>query len=136
MILKLNKHFNGFFDKISSDQELFRVRSRDQGKISSIKNLDPGRGWFYSPYESDYPLISESISLKKYASPAYALRYAPSNEIFITDYVPPNVFIFSQWLVNRPNQLIRQYFTRQLVQVSLFANILPLQNFPTYGSHY
>ena len=55
----------------------------------------------------------------------------PSNEI--TDYVPPNVFIFSQWLVNRPNQLIRQYFTRQLVQVSLFTNILPLQNFPTYG---
>ena len=51
--LKLNKHFNGFFDKISSDQGLFRVRSRDQGKISSIKNLDPGRGWFYSPYESD-----------------------------------------------------------------------------------
>ena len=34
---------------------------------------------------------------------------------------------------NRPNQLIRQYFTRQLVQVCLFANILPLQNFPTYG---
>ena len=36
---------------------------------------------------------------------------------------------FSNW----PNQLVRQYFTRQLVQVSLFANILPLQNFPTYG---
>ena len=38
------------------------------------------------------------------------------------------------YLVNRPNQLIRQYFTRQLVQVSLFANILLLQIFPTYGS--
>ena len=26
-------------------------------KISSIKNLDPGRcRWFYNPYESDYPL--------------------------------------------------------------------------------
>ena len=37
------------------------------------------------------------------------------------------------YLVNRPNQLIRQYFTRQLVQVSLFANILLLQIFPTYG---
>ena len=59
--------------------------------------------------------------------------YTPSNEILITDYAPPNVFIFSQSLVNRPNQLIRQYFTRQLVQVSIFANILPLQNFPTYG---
>ena len=32
------------------------MRSRDQGKFSSIKNLDPGRGWFYSPYESDHPL--------------------------------------------------------------------------------
>ena len=42
------------------------------------------------------------------------------------------VFIFSQ-LVNRPSQLIRQYFTCQLAQVSLFANISSLQNFPTYG---
>ena len=64
MILKLNKHFNGFFDKISSDQGLFRVRSRDQGKISSIKNLDPGRGWFYSPYDSDYPLYSDIMQCK------------------------------------------------------------------------
>ena len=31
--------------------------------------------------------------------------------------------------------LIRQYSTRQLVQVSLFANILPLQNFLTYGTY-
>ena len=36
-------------------------------------------------------------------------------------------------LLNRPSQLIRQYFIRQLVQVSLFVNLLPLQNFPTYG---
>ena len=43
---------------------------------------------------------------------------------------PPKVFIIP---LNRPSQLIRQYFTRQLVQVSLFAKILPLQNFPTYG---
>ena len=48
-----------FFDKISSDQGLFKVRSRDQGNFSSIKNLDPGRGWFYSPYENDYPLSSD-----------------------------------------------------------------------------
>ena len=41
---------------------------------------------------------------------------------------PPKVFITV--LIS---QLIRQYFTRQLVQVSLFANILPLQNFPMYG---
>ena len=33
------------------------VESSDQGKFSSIKNLDPGRKWFYRPYESDYPLI-------------------------------------------------------------------------------
>ena len=46
-------------------------------------------------------------------------------------HAPPKVFII---LLNRPSQLIRQYFTRQLVQVSLFAKILPLQNFPTYGS--
>ena len=45
-------------------------------------------------------------------------------------HAPPKVFII---LLNRISQLIRQYFTRQLVQVSLFANILPLQNFPTYG---
>ena len=43
---------------------------------------------------------------------------------------PPKVFII---LLNRTSQLIRQYFTRQLVQVILFANILPLQNFPTNG---
>ena len=49
MILKV-------FDKISSDQGLFRVRSKDQGKFLLIKNLDPGHGWFYSPYDSDYPL--------------------------------------------------------------------------------
>ena len=45
-------------------------------------------------------------------------------------HVPPKVFII---LLNCISQLIRQYFTRQLVQVSLFANILPLQNFPTYS---
>ena len=66
MILKLSKHFNGFFDKISSDQGLFQVCSRDQGKISLIKNLDPSRGWFYSPYESDYPLIYVTYALGQY----------------------------------------------------------------------
>ena len=45
--------------------------------------------------------------------------------------VPPKVFII---LLNRVSQLICQYFTRQLAQVSLFANILPLKNFPTYGT--
>ena len=44
--------------------------------------------------------------------------------------VPPKAFII---LLNRTNQLIHQYFTRQLVRISLFTNILPLQNFPTYG---
>ena len=58
------------------------------------------------------------------------LRYAPSNEILITDYTRLQTYLYFS---NRPNQLIRQYFTRQLVQVSLFANILPLQYFPTYG---
>ena len=48
--LKL-KHFNGFFDKISSflwDQEI---------KV----NLDSDRVWFYSPYNSDYPLIGDKL---------------------------------------------------------------------------
>ena len=36
-------------------------------------------------------------------------------------------------LLNRASQLIHQYFIRQ---VSLFANILPLQIFPTYGIHF
>ena len=31
-------------------------------------------------------------------------------------------------------QLIRQYLTIQLVQISAFANVLLLQNFPTYGT--
>ena len=30
-------------------------------------------------------------------------------------------------------QLILQCFTLQLVQIVLFANVLPLQNFPVYG---
>ena len=47
-------------------------------------------------------------------------------------WVPPKVFIIL--FINHTSQLIRQYFTRQLAQVSLFANILPLQNFPTYGT--
>ena len=59
------------------------------------------------------------------------LRYAPSNEILITDYTRLQTYLYFS---NRPNQLIRQYFIRQLVQVSLFANILPLQYFPTYGT--
>ena len=58
------------------------------------------------------------------------LHYASSNEILIIDYAPPKVFIILKDFLNWPNQLIRQYFTCQLVQVSLFANILPLQNFP------
>ena len=42
----------------------------------------------------------------------------------------------SKGIYNSVSRLIRQYFTRQLAQVSLFANILPLQNFPTYGIQY
>ena len=34
-----------------------KAQSNDQGKFLCIKNLDPGRGWFYRYYESDYPLI-------------------------------------------------------------------------------
>ena len=45
-----------FLIKYQAIKDFFRVQSRDQGKILLIKNLDPGRGWFYSPYESDYPL--------------------------------------------------------------------------------
>ena len=30
-------------------------------------------------------------------------------------------------------QLIHQYFTLQSIQISQFANILPLQNFSVYG---
>ena len=44
--------------------------------------------------------------------------------------VPAKVFVI---VLNRPTQLICQYFPSQLIQVSLFANILPLQNFPMYG---
>ena len=53
MILKLNKHFNGFFDKIS------RAFIECDQEIKLIKNLGPIRGWFYSHYESDYPLIND-----------------------------------------------------------------------------
>ena len=45
---------------------------------------------------------------------------------------PPKAFII---LLNYISQLIWQYFTCQLVQVSLFANILSLQNFPMYGNY-
>ena len=45
------------------------MRSRDQGEISSIKNLDPGRGWFYSPYDSDYPLLCETSGALHLAQP-------------------------------------------------------------------
>ena len=31
-------------------------------------------------------------------------------------------------------RLIHQYFTLQLIQISAFANVLPRQNFPMYGS--
>ena len=32
------------------------MQSKDQGKFSSITNLDPGHRWFYRSCESDYPL--------------------------------------------------------------------------------
>ena len=35
-------------------KDLSQVQSSDQGNFSLIKNLDPGRKWFYRPYESDY----------------------------------------------------------------------------------
>ena len=52
--------------------------------------------------------------------------------VMLNFHVPPKTFNYN----SRTNQLIRSYFTRQLVQISLFANILPLQNFPTYGNSY
>ena len=42
-------------------------------------------------------------------------------------HMPPKVFII---LLNWPSQLIHQYFTHKFVQISLFANISPLQNLP------
>ena len=48
---------------------------------------------------------------------------------FITDYAPLKVFIFVNAILNRPSPFIRQHFTRQWFQVSLFANILPPQKF-------
>ena len=57
----------------------------------------------------------------------YWLR-AFKRQYLITDYVPPN------YIKTKPVHLTK-YFTLQLVQVSLFANILPLQNFPMYGIH-
>ena len=59
-----------------------------------------------------------------------AIMHASLRAFGMVTPAPPKVFIV---LLNRPSQLIRQHFPRQLVQVSLFANILPLQNFPTYG---
>lgn len=43
-------HFKiyGFLARISSDQEVFKVRSRHQGKFSVIKNLDPGRKYAWT----------------------------------------------------------------------------------------
>ena len=60
--------------------------------------------------------------------------YAPSNGILITDYMYTKVFIILNSLLNRLSQLIHQCFTCQLVQFSVFANILPLQNFSTYST--
>ena len=37
-------------------KHLIESKSSDQGEYLLIKNFDPGRGWFYRYYESDYPL--------------------------------------------------------------------------------
>ena len=51
------------FARISSDQGLFKAQSSDQGKFFSIKNLDPGRRWFYRSYESDSVAIHLALTL-------------------------------------------------------------------------
>ena len=38
------------------------MQSSDQGKISPIKNLDPGCKWFYRRYECDYPLLDNAYN--------------------------------------------------------------------------
>ena len=61
MFLKLGKHLYGFFDKMSSDQGP-TLSTIKRSRLNLIENLDPGRGWFYKCYESDYPLIYAHIS--------------------------------------------------------------------------
>ena len=38
------------------------MQSSDQGKISPIKNLNPGCKWFYRRYECDYPLLHNAYN--------------------------------------------------------------------------
>ena len=42
------------------------MQSSDQGKISPIKNLDPGYKWFYRRYECDYPLYNDVYTVIDY----------------------------------------------------------------------
>ena len=55
VILNKANIYKAFLIKYQAIKDLSGVQSSDQGKNSPIKNLDPSRGWFYRPYESDYP---------------------------------------------------------------------------------
>ena len=55
----------------------------------------------------------------------YALCYKHLQTVIV---ITKSIYICNG-LLNQPSQLISQYFTRQLVQVSLFTNMLPLQIF-------
>ena len=46
-------------------------------------------------------------------------------------YLP--MFLFRISFSYTCGSFARQYFTLQLIQISTFANVLPRQNFPTYG---
>ena len=44
-------------------KHLIESKSSDQGEYLLIKNFDPGRGWFYRYYESDYPLLNVTYTM-------------------------------------------------------------------------
>ena len=60
MVIEASSYTKREFTKICLNCQVikanFVVKSSDQGIISSIKNFDPGRGWFYSPIGGGYPL--------------------------------------------------------------------------------
>ena len=56
VLLNKTNIYKAFLIKYQVIKDLSGVQSSDQCKISPIKILNPGRGWFYRPYESDYPL--------------------------------------------------------------------------------
>ena len=51
-----------------------------------IKNLDPSRGWFYSPYKSDYPLIMD-LSAEDFNMQCISVCSIHVIGLFITDII-------------------------------------------------